>query len=94
MALTLHGTVSDNTVALDRKTATPLIINGDMAIAQRGTSVTGTGSSQYLVGACGWVVGDLSVFNISWVVCKVQLTSVGICQHCDGWDLVCSSEVE
>jgi len=45
MALTLHCTVSDNTVALDRKTATPLIINGDMAIAQRGTSVTGvTGS--------------------------------------------------
>jgi len=45
MALTLHGTVSDNTVALDRKTATPLIINGDMQIAQRGTSVTGvTGS--------------------------------------------------
>ena len=41
MALTLHGTVSDNTVALDRKTATPLIINGDMAIAQRGTSTTG-----------------------------------------------------
>ena len=38
MALTLHGTVSDNTVALDRKTATPLIINGDMAIWQRGTS--------------------------------------------------------
>ena len=38
MALTLHGTVSDNTVALDRKTATPLIINGDMQIAQRGTS--------------------------------------------------------
>jgi hypothetical protein len=43
MALTLHGTVSDNTVALDRKTATPLIINGDMAIAQRGTSSTSTG---------------------------------------------------
>lgn len=40
MALTLHGTVSDNTVALDRKTATPLIINGDMQIAQRGTSAT------------------------------------------------------
>ena len=40
MALTLHGTVSDNTVALDRKTTTPLIINGDMAIAQRGTSHT------------------------------------------------------
>jgi hypothetical protein len=43
MALTLHGTVSDNTVALDRKTATPLIINGDMAIWQRGTSITSAG---------------------------------------------------
>jgi hypothetical protein len=47
MALTLHGTVSDNTVALDRKTATPLIINGDMAIAQRGTSATGLTSTGY-----------------------------------------------
>jgi hypothetical protein len=45
MALTLHGTVSDNTVALDRKTATPLIINGDMQIAQRGTSLTGLQNS-------------------------------------------------
>jgi len=46
MALTLHGTVSDNTVALDRKTATPLIINGDMAIDQRnsGASLTITGN--------------------------------------------------
>ena len=43
MALTLHGTVSDNTVALDRKTATPLIINGDMQIAQRGTSQASVG---------------------------------------------------
>jgi len=50
MALTLHGTVSDNTVALDRKTATPLIINGDMAIAQRGTSFTSlsAGANQVL----------------------------------------------
>ena len=47
MALTLHGTVSDNTVALDRKTATPLIINGDMQIAQRGTSATGLTSTGY-----------------------------------------------
>ena len=45
MALTLHGTVSDNTVALDRKTATPLIINGDMQIAQKGTSKTGVAVS-------------------------------------------------
>jgi len=47
MALTLHGTVSDNTVALDRKTATPLIINGDMQIAQRGTSATGITADGY-----------------------------------------------
>ena len=47
MALVLHGTISDNTVALDRKTATPLIINGDMQIAQRGTSVTGITDSGY-----------------------------------------------
>ena len=47
MALTLHGTVSDNTVALDRKTATPLIINGDMAIAQRGTSTAGANADSY-----------------------------------------------
>ena len=38
MALTLHGTVSDNTAVLDRRSAKPLIINGDMAVAQRGTS--------------------------------------------------------
>ena len=38
MALTLHGTVSDNTVALDRKRSVPIVINGDMQIAQRGTS--------------------------------------------------------
>jgi hypothetical protein len=43
----LHGTVSDNTVALDRKTATPIIINGDMQIAQRGTSVTGITSTGF-----------------------------------------------
>ena len=47
MALTLFGTVSDNTVALDRKTATPLIINGDMRIAQRGDQ-TGITSGQYI----------------------------------------------
>ena len=47
MALTLHGTVSDNTVALDRKTATPLIINGDMRIAQRGDQ-TGVTAYRYI----------------------------------------------
>ena len=57
MALTLHGTVSDNTVALDRKTATPLIINGDMAIAQRGTSTADVGSTE------GYITVDRFVFN-------------------------------
>ena len=47
MALTLHGTVSDNTVALDRKTATPIVINGDMKIAQRGDQ-TGITAGQYI----------------------------------------------
>ncbi len=40
MALTLHGTVSDNTVALDRKTVPPIFINGDMGIWQRGASLS------------------------------------------------------
>ena len=39
MALTLHGTLSDNTVALDRKTVPPIFINGDMGIWQRGTAL-------------------------------------------------------
>ena len=43
MALTLHGTVSDNTAVLDRKDAKPLVINGDMAVAQRSVEVTGLG---------------------------------------------------
>ena len=47
MALTLHGTVSDNTVVLDRRSAKPIIINGDMQVAQRGTSTTGITTSGY-----------------------------------------------
>ena len=47
MALTLHGTVADNTAVLDRRSAKPLIINGDFAVAQRGTSADGT--SAYLI---------------------------------------------
>tara|TARA_R100000655_G_C2966800_1_gene189763 strand:+ start:53 stop:1144 length:1092 start_codon:yes stop_codon:yes gene_type:complete len=47
MALTLHGTVADNTVVLDRRSAKPLIINGDMQVAQRATSVTGITGSGY-----------------------------------------------
>jgi len=39
MSMILHGTVSDNTVALDRKTVPPIFINGDMGIWQRGTAL-------------------------------------------------------
>mgnify|MGYP003136322670 FL=1 len=47
MALTLHGTVADNTAVLDRRSAKPIIINGDMQVAQRGTSVTGVTTTGY-----------------------------------------------
>jgi len=44
MALILHGTVSDNTAVLDRPSAKPIIVNGNMAIAQRSAAaVTGLG---------------------------------------------------
>jgi len=66
MALTLHGTVSDNVVALDRKTATPLIINGDMQIAQRGTSATGIGSSGYqTVDRFNMLISGLGTWDLS-----------------------------
>ena len=47
MALTLHGTVADNTAVLDRRSAKPIIINGDMQVAQRATSVTGITASGF-----------------------------------------------
>ena len=49
MALPISGTVNDNQAGIlrPRKTATPLIINGDMQIAQRGTSVTGVTGNTY-----------------------------------------------
>ena len=48
MALTLHGTVANNTAVLSRPNAKPLVINGDMNIAQRATSLTGyTGGAGY-----------------------------------------------
>ena len=49
MALAISGTIKDNQSGIlrPRKTATPLIINGDMAIAQRGTSFSSLSSSQY-----------------------------------------------
>jgi len=47
MALTLHGTVSDNTAVLDRRYAKPLVINGDMQVSQRGTSFSASTSEIY-----------------------------------------------
>ena len=65
MALTLHGTVSDNTVALDRKTATPLIINGDMVIAQRGNLTGISSSDNYVTDNFFTTVSSLGTFSIS-----------------------------
>jgi len=47
MALTLHGTVADNTAVLSRPNAKPLIINGNMRVKQRGDDITGITSSGY-----------------------------------------------
>jgi len=57
MALTLHGTVADNTAVLSRPNPKPLIINGDMAVAQRATSVTAVGSTE------GYITVDRFNFN-------------------------------
>ena len=65
MALTLFGTVSDNTVALDRRTATPLIINGDMAISQRGTSLSSQSSSTRLLDRFANDIGGGGAITIS-----------------------------
>lgn len=65
MALTLHGTVSDNTVVLDRKSAKPLIINGDMAVDQRnsGASVTAVNNA-YQVDRWRTFSGAASKFTV------------------------------
>ena len=49
MALPISGTINDNQAGIlrPRKTATPLIINGDMAIAQRNTTKTGITADGY-----------------------------------------------
>ena len=65
MALTLHGTVADNTAVLSRPSAKPLIINGDMAVAQRGTSFTGQTSSLYSVDRFRWVNASQGTWTIA-----------------------------
>ena len=47
MALTLHGTVADNTAVLSRQNAKPLIINGNMRVKQRGDDITGITTGGY-----------------------------------------------
>ena len=66
MALTLHGTVADNTVVLDRRSAKPLIINGDMQVAQRATSVTGSTTGGYTtVDRMSLSIGTLGTWTIA-----------------------------
>ena len=66
MALTLHGTVSDNTAVLSRPNAKPLIINGDMNIAQRATSVTGhTGGGYTTLDRWRFDVNTLGTWTIA-----------------------------
>ena len=71
MALTLHGTVADNTAVLDRRSAKPLVINGDMAVAQRATSTTGiTGNGVHTIDRIALDLSD----NGTWT--QTQSTDV------------------
>jgi len=65
MALTLHGTVADNTVVLSRQNAKPLFINGDMAVAQRGTSFTGQTGSAYTLDRMQIRLNDVGTYTIT-----------------------------
>ena len=64
MALTLHGTVADNTVVLSRQNTKPLIINGDMAVAQRGTSLATDETEGYIIDR--FVVGSFNGNTITF----------------------------
>ena len=66
MALTLHGTVADNTAVLSRPNAKPLIINGDISVAQRATSKSGINSTGLdVVDRWGYVIGDAGTWTAS-----------------------------
>ena len=64
MALSLHGTVADNTVVLSRQNTKPLIINGDMAVAQRGTSLATDETEGYIIDR--FVVGSFNGNTITF----------------------------
>jgi len=74
MALTLHGTVADNTAVLDRRSAKPLIINGDMQVAQRATSVTGQTGSNYFT--CDRWLTDIGTGG-TWTISQVADAPTG-----------------
>ena len=67
MALAISGTINDNQSGIlrPRKTATPLIINGDMAIAQRGTSLSSQSSSTRLLDRFANDIGGGGAITIS-----------------------------
>ena len=68
MALAISGTVNDNQAGIlrPRKTATPLIINGDMQIAQRGTSSTSvTGSGYRTVDRLRLAIANIGTWTIT-----------------------------
>ena len=68
MALQISGTINDNQAGIlrPRKTATQLIINGDMQIAQRGTSVTGiTSGTNYLLDRFAYAVSTAGTWTQS-----------------------------
>ena len=65
MALTLHGTVANNTAVLSRQNAKPLVINGGMEVAQRGTSFTGQTGSAYTLDRMQIRLNDVGTYTIT-----------------------------
>ena len=65
MALTLHGTVADNTAVLDRRSAKPLVVNGNMQVSQRGTSFTGQTGSAYTLDRMQIRLNDVGTYTIT-----------------------------
>jgi hypothetical protein len=65
MSLVLHGTVSDNTAVLSRRNAKPLIINGDMAVAQRATSVAGITASTMAIDRMQTTLSGLGTWTLT-----------------------------
>jgi len=67
MSLPISGTINDNQAGIlrPRKTATPLIINGEMRISQRGTSNSGVTSEGYHNAPDRWKLVPLGTVTVS-----------------------------